>query len=202
MTIRKMLVVDDEPDDFRYLCAAFSDWHMLFAINAFMAQEKAVIEQPDIILIDYVMPGTDTVDLCRTLRRLTSGVLIAHTVHPSGSLLLEEAGCTTSVLKPARPQVLRDVIAQCSSQLIETSGTGQFAKVERRLTPDELARAILRIVGHTRRTPSEISNLLNIPLRTIQRHLQRLVKQRMLATEGVTRSRHYYRPELEEESHD
>lgn len=62
MTIRKVLLVDDE-DDIRTIghlsLSRVGGWQTVLAASGAEALTKAAAEQPDLILLDVMMPGMD-----------------------------------------------------------------------------------------------------------------------------------------------
>ncbi|MFE8601062.1 response regulator [Archangium violaceum] len=62
MTIRKVLLVDDE-DDIRTIgqlsLGRVGGWQTVLAASGAEAVAKAAAEQPDLILLDVMMPGMD-----------------------------------------------------------------------------------------------------------------------------------------------
>ena len=62
MTIRKVLLVDDE-DDIRTIgqlsLSRVGGWQTVLAASGAEAITKAAAEQPDLILLDVMMPGMD-----------------------------------------------------------------------------------------------------------------------------------------------
>ncbi|MFY0524779.1 response regulator [Archangium gephyra] len=62
MTIRKVLLVDDE-DDIRTIgqlsLGRVGGWQTVLAASGAEAVTKAAAEQPDLILLDVMMPGMD-----------------------------------------------------------------------------------------------------------------------------------------------
>jgi DNA-binding response OmpR family regulator len=67
----KILVVDDEPDLLELLEVNFSaaGFIVLFASNGKEALCKAREKEPDLILLDVVLPGLDGLEVCRCLRQ-------------------------------------------------------------------------------------------------------------------------------------
>lgn len=72
---RKLIVVDDDPVDVRFVMRAFSDAGSLIEIthvaDAEMASDRLDSEAFDYILLDINMPGTSGMDLLKRLRART-----------------------------------------------------------------------------------------------------------------------------------
>ena len=68
-TTRKVLLVDDDVTTIRLIADALaSEFDVMFATDAQEGLEKAESLEPDVILLDVVMPGTDGFTLCRKLK--------------------------------------------------------------------------------------------------------------------------------------
>jgi PAS domain S-box-containing protein len=67
-----ILVVDDNPDNIRVLEAlladTFSEAAVVTALDGASAIEQATAADPDVILLDIVMPGMDGFEVCRRLK--------------------------------------------------------------------------------------------------------------------------------------
>jgi two-component system, OmpR family, alkaline phosphatase synthesis response regulator PhoP len=70
--IFKILVVDDEPDILEFLSYNLEKEGFLVetAENGKQALEKAKKNQPDIVLLDVMMPEMDGIETCRTMREM------------------------------------------------------------------------------------------------------------------------------------
>lgn len=65
----KLLVVDDLPPNIEVLYEGLKDhYEVLFATNGSDALTLALREQPDLILLDVMMPGMDGFDVCQHLK--------------------------------------------------------------------------------------------------------------------------------------
>ncbi|MCY2992918.1 MAG: response regulator [Planctomycetota bacterium] len=65
----RILVVDDELTNIEVLADIFSDhYEVLFALEGEKALEIAAAAQPDVILLDVMMPGIDGYEVCRRLK--------------------------------------------------------------------------------------------------------------------------------------
>ena len=68
--IRSVLVIDDSPTDLALLKAHLSSINLevLLANESQMGIDIAIKEQPDLILLDVMMPGIDGFETCRILK--------------------------------------------------------------------------------------------------------------------------------------
>ncbi|HRB92787.1 MAG TPA: response regulator, partial [Chitinophagales bacterium] len=68
----KILVVDDEPDILEFLSYNLEKegFSVETAENGKQALEKAKKSQPDIVLLDVMMPEMDGIEACRTMREM------------------------------------------------------------------------------------------------------------------------------------
>jgi two-component system phosphate regulon response regulator PhoB len=71
MTDRKILIVDDESAirDMLRVALEMADFEVLEAGNAQDAHALTIDEKPDLILLDWMMPGTSGLELARRLKR-------------------------------------------------------------------------------------------------------------------------------------
>ena len=65
---QKVLIVDDTPENISIISNALSDKKKIAATNGIKAIELAVQHQPDLILLDIVMPGMDGFEVCQILK--------------------------------------------------------------------------------------------------------------------------------------
>jgi putative two-component system response regulator len=66
-----ILIVDDEPSNRETLISILEPEGYLLAVaeNGYQAIEQAKTMQPDVILLDIMMPGMDGFEVCRTIRK-------------------------------------------------------------------------------------------------------------------------------------
>ncbi|MDO8275950.1 MAG: response regulator, partial [Serpentinimonas sp.] len=65
----RLLVVDDQPVNVQLLYRIFAADHQVFAAtDGLKALEIARQQQPDLILLDVVMPGLDGFEVCQRLQ--------------------------------------------------------------------------------------------------------------------------------------
>ncbi|MCR4406576.1 MAG: response regulator transcription factor [Anaerolineae bacterium] len=80
----KLLIVDEEPDVVKVVRAAFRaqepNWEVLAASSGPEALQIIESEQPDLVLLDVVLPGMDGFSVLRELRRFSDVPVIMLTV--------------------------------------------------------------------------------------------------------------------------
>ena len=111
--IFKILVVDDEPDILEFLSYNLEKEGFLVetAENGKQALEKAKKNQPDIVLLDVMMPEMDGIEACRTMREMPQ---FEHTIIAFLTARTEdysqiagfETGADDYISKPIKPRVL------------------------------------------------------------------------------------------------
>ena len=110
----KVLIVDDEPTAMSTLEAilAGDGYQLDYASSGRIALEKAEQLQPDLILLDVMMPGMNGYEVCRRLRatpKLAEVPIIILTALDDRTSRLQgiEAGADDFLLKPVDRQELR-----------------------------------------------------------------------------------------------
>lgn len=70
MASKKILVVDDSPTDLNLMTAPLEKegYEVVTAVDGEEAIEKAVIEQPDVIVLDIILPKKNGFQVCRHLK--------------------------------------------------------------------------------------------------------------------------------------
>lgn len=116
-----VLIVDDQPDNLAVLHDALdeSGYTVLVATGGASALERCARLQPDVVLLDAVMPGLDGFEVARRLKATESTAHIpivfmtglAATEHVVAAF---EAGGVDYVTKPIRP---REVIARIATHV-------------------------------------------------------------------------------------
>jgi diguanylate cyclase (GGDEF)-like protein len=109
----RLLVVDDQPINIQALYQAFSADHQVFmATSGAQALVVCADQQPDLVLLDVVMPGMDGFEVCRRLKAdaATRDIpVIFVTAHhdeaaETGGL---DAGAVDFISKPINPKIVR-----------------------------------------------------------------------------------------------
>ena len=109
----RLLVVDDQPVNIQALYQAFSaDHQVLMATNGEQALKIAVSKQPDLVLLDVMMPGMDGHEVCHRLKADESTrdipviFVTAHSDEASETLGLE-MGAVDFISKPINTKIVR-----------------------------------------------------------------------------------------------
>lgn len=115
---RKIIVVDDQPHNRTFLVNLLRplNFDIFEASNGEEALAQTLENQPDLILLDWIMPGVDGLEVTRRLRQnpTLSNLIIVAT---SASTLTEDqsscyqAGCDAFLAKPVHVSQLLDLLA-------------------------------------------------------------------------------------------
>jgi CheY-like chemotaxis protein len=114
---KKILVVEDDQDS-RFILSAqvrLIGYEPIEAANATEAIEKAVAEQPGLILMDLAMPGITGIDAARTLKGNSSTAhipIVAYTAWDGDQWRTPalDAGMAHYLVKPVMPERLKTTI--------------------------------------------------------------------------------------------
>ncbi|HYD33097.1 MAG TPA: response regulator transcription factor [Methylophilaceae bacterium] len=116
-----VLIVDDVPENLAVLHDALDEWgfNVLVAENGERALLQTAIAQPDIILLDAVMPGMDGFEVCRKLKldintRHIPVIFMTGLTEPEHVVAGFSAGGTDYVAKPVHTT---EVIARITTHL-------------------------------------------------------------------------------------
>ena len=181
---QRILIVDDERKLVQGLVAYFRDagFETLTAYNGRAALDLARREQPDLIVLDLMLPETDGLEVCRQLRR-TSGVpiiMLTARVEETDRLIGLELGADDYIVKPFSP---REVVARARAVLRRARGALEPAtELRGGNVVLNLDRRSVRVAGQPiELTPTEFE-LLAALMRNAGRPLSR--SQLLDATQG------------------
>ncbi|WP_227369314.1 phosphate regulon transcriptional regulator PhoB [Halomonas sp. M20] len=134
MTAKTVLIVDDEAAIREMIAVALemADYRVLEADNAQAAHALIVDEQPDLLLLDWMMPGTNGIELARRLKHeeATSElpiILLTAKSEEDNKILGLEAGADDYITKPFSP---RELVARLRAVLRRTTPRGIEEAVE------------------------------------------------------------------------
>jgi CheY-like chemotaxis protein/MinD-like ATPase involved in chromosome partitioning or flagellar assembly len=110
----KILIVDDDPDtvEFLRLILTRQGYQTLSALNGMQALNQAHSQQPDLIILDVMMPGLDGYEVARSLRRHPETALIPILMFTAKTQVEDkvagyEAGVDIYLTKPIHPVELQ-----------------------------------------------------------------------------------------------
>lgn len=109
----RLLIVDDAMENIQILNHVLGGEHeVLFAMNGEKALELAHQHQPDLILLDAVMPGMDGYDVCAALRASSDVrdipiIFVTALTTPEDETRALEAGAVDFITKPFNVAVVR-----------------------------------------------------------------------------------------------
>ncbi len=109
----RLLIVDDAMENIQILNHVLGEEHeVLFAMNGERALELAHQHQPDLILLDAVMPGMDGYEVCAALRASSDVsdipiIFVTALTTPEDETRALEAGAVDFITKPFNVAVVR-----------------------------------------------------------------------------------------------
>ena len=113
---KKILIADDEPDileivSYNLANAAVEDYEVFTAKNGNEAIDKAKEINPDLIILDVMMPGKTGVEVCQILRsqeafKKTLIIFLTALNDESSHIKGLETGADDYISKPISPRVL------------------------------------------------------------------------------------------------
>ena len=111
--LQRLLVVDDQPVNIQALYQAFAaDHQVIMATSGAQALALCASKQPDLVLLDVVMPGMDGFEVCRrmkadeALRDIPVVFVTAHNDEAAETRGLE-LGAVDFISKPINPKIVR-----------------------------------------------------------------------------------------------
>ncbi|ODC04945.1 phosphate regulon transcriptional regulatory protein PhoB [Terasakiispira papahanaumokuakeensis] len=148
MTAKTVLIVDDEAPIREMIAVALemADYQCLEAADAQQAHAKIVDRKPDLILLDWMLPGTSGVELARRLKRdaVTAEIpiiLLTAKGEEDNKVTGLEAGADDYITKPFSP---RELVARLKAVLRRTTPQGVEDAVEvDGLTLDPVSHRVL-----------------------------------------------------------
>ncbi|MFZ5724243.1 MAG: phosphate regulon transcriptional regulator PhoB [Pseudomonadota bacterium] len=107
MTAETILIVDDEPAIREMIATTLelADFHVLEAENAQQAHQLVVDDRPDLVLLDWMLPGVSGIELTRRLKRDESTqeipiILLTAKSEEDNKILGLDVGADDYVTKP------------------------------------------------------------------------------------------------------
>jgi two-component system OmpR family response regulator/two-component system response regulator RstA len=127
MSARILLVEDDER--LAELTAEYltrNDLNVAIEGRGDTAEQRIVAEQPDLVILDVMLPGKDGFEVCRAVRPSYRGVILMLTARDEDfdQILGLEMGADDYIAKPVQPRVL---LARIKALLRRVPGNGDTA---------------------------------------------------------------------------
>ena len=123
--MKKILIIEDDPSILKALCASLEEetYEIHTADNGIDGYEKALNNDPDLIVLDLMLPGKGGKEICKDLR--DKGILIPILILTSkqeeiDKVLLLELGADDYVTKPP---ALRELRARINALLRRSQGS-------------------------------------------------------------------------------
>ncbi|ALM54380.1 phosphate regulon transcriptional regulator PhoB [Halomonas huangheensis] len=134
MTAKTVLIVDDEAPIREMIAVALemADYRVLEADNAQSAHAIIVDHQPDLVLLDWMMPGTSGIELARRLKREETTaelpiIMLTAKGEEDNKIQGLEAGADDYITKPFSP---RELVARLKAVLRRATPRGIEDPVE------------------------------------------------------------------------
>jgi DNA-binding response OmpR family regulator len=184
---QRILIVDDEPKIVQGLANYFrqAGYETLAAYDGREALLSARRDQPDLIVLDVMLPEMDGIEVCRQIRRDSAVpiMMVTARVEETDMLIGLEIGADDYITKPFSP---REVIARARALLRRSGGMlgTQSRTVQAGPVVLDLERRSVQAHGHAvELTPTEFE-LLAVLVRNAGRPLSRA--QLLDAVQGDT----------------
>lgn len=136
MTREKILIIDDHEETRRLITLILEEhgYQVLSAASGMEGVPLAQAEQPDLILLDIMMPEMDGYEVCRrfrTMPHLVSTPIIMFTSKGQGQEKWEgfKAGADDYLVKPTRPDEMIDRIEMILASRQGTRRSGDLADI-------------------------------------------------------------------------
>lgn len=134
MTAKTVLIVDDEASIREMIAVALemADYRVLEADNAQDALAMVVDHQPDLLLLDWMMPGTSGIELARRLKREEATaevpiIMLTAKGEEDNKIQGLEAGADDYITKPFSP---RELVARLKAVLRRATPRGVEDPIE------------------------------------------------------------------------
>ncbi len=181
---KKIVIIDDEPDilyTIKEICL-LGGWQPILAADGKQGYKLSEIHKPDLVIVDYHMPGWDGITTVRKIRELDGAVSILVLTVDERQEIAEKfmiAGATDFAIKPIKAP---DLISRMKVNLEITEIQRKRIKNKQQIMVDKgISTATLNIIHrflkkhHEPLTIDEITAGVGLAYQTVHRYLQYLV---------------------------
>ena len=108
----KIFIADDDKDILEFLSYNFTNanYSVITSDNGIDALKKIEIENPDVVILDIMMPGMDGIDVCQEIRDSGNNTVIIVILSARNEnytkISAYRAGCNDFITKPINPKLL------------------------------------------------------------------------------------------------
>jgi DNA-binding response OmpR family regulator len=105
---KKVLVVDDEPGILKFISIGLKSfgYQVITSLNGQEALKLVETENPDIMLLDVLMPGMNGTEVLKTLRGFSQLPVIVFSAKSAFGDQVCQLGANDFVAKPFTPEIL------------------------------------------------------------------------------------------------
>ncbi|MGP6175189.1 MtrAB system response regulator MtrA [Corynebacterium sp. A21] len=159
----KILVVDDDPaiSEMLTIVLEAEGFQAIAVMDGNEAVETALREQPDLILLDLMLPGMNGVDICRIIRQDSTVPIVMLTAKTDtvDVVLGLESGADDYITKPFKP---KELVARIRARLRRTDAAPSEVIEVGDLTIDVPEHTVKRGEEEIPLTPLEFDLLLEL----------------------------------------
>jgi two-component system, OmpR family, alkaline phosphatase synthesis response regulator PhoP len=147
----RVLVVDDEPAQVEIVRSYLEaeQYEVLTASDGPTALDIAQRENPDLVVLDVMLPGLDGIEVCRKLRQFSDAYVIMLTARSEeiDKIIGLSVGADDYLTKPFSP---RELVARVKAMLRRPRLTGYVVSAEPQAPPPiAMGELLIDLEGHT-----------------------------------------------------
>lgn len=110
MTVKKILVVEDDVELSASICEylELEGYNVAAETNGALACDRILNSQPDLVILDVMLPGKDGISVCREVRSSYHGYIVMFTAKEDeiDQIVGLELGADDYLFKPIKPRLL------------------------------------------------------------------------------------------------